>query len=96
MKDFSMYRYYKGSDEYPNKKAAFFGFYERVFERTYKGQPEDKEEAFKAYMCDLLYEQASDIYHFGVPGVDKSKCFDEYLQFYFKPNLHLEYYDYDE
>jgi len=90
-----MYKYYRGSDNYPNKKAAFFGFYEEVFEYTYKGKPEDKEEAFKDYICDLLYEQASDIYMFGLPQVDKSKCFQKYLNEYFNPDLHLEYYEKD-
>jgi hypothetical protein len=93
--DYSMYKYFKGSEEYPNKKAAFFGFYERCFEYTYKGKPEDKEERFKDYMCNLLYEQASEIYHFGLPQVDKSERFNEYLQIYFNPDLHLEYYERD-
>jgi hypothetical protein len=95
MKDYSMYTYCKGDDNYPNKKAAFFGFYENAFEITYKGKPEDKVEAFKDYICDLLYEQASDIYMFGVPGVDKGKCFGEYLELYSNPDLHLEYYEHD-
>jgi hypothetical protein len=94
--DYSMYRYYKGSDEYPNRKAAFFGFYESAFENTYKGKPEDKEEAFKDYMSDLLYEQASEIYHFGLPQVNKSEKYREYLEEYFTPDFHLEYYTREE
>jgi hypothetical protein len=93
MKDYSIYKYYKGSDNYPNKKAAFFGSYERGFEFSYKGKPEDKEEAFKDFMCHLLYEQTADACMFGTPGVDKSKCFDETLDIYFKPDYHLEYYE---
>jgi len=93
MKNYNMYIYYKGSDDYPNKKAAFFGSYEKAFEYSYKGMPEDKEESFKEFMCNLLYEQASDIYIFGLPDVDKSKCFKEYLKTYFDPEFHLEYYE---
>jgi hypothetical protein len=88
-----MYKYYKGSEEYPNRKAAFFGFYEKGFEITYKGKPEDKEEAFKDYMCKLLYEQIADAAMFGLPGVDKSKKYSEYLEIYFNPDLHTEYYE---
>ncbi|MDR2286962.1 MAG: hypothetical protein LBE04_05750 [Prevotellaceae bacterium] len=91
--DYSMYKYYKGRDEYTNKKAKFFGFYESAFERTYKGKPEDKKEAFKDYMSHLLYEQASEIYMFGLPQVNKSEKYGEYLKEYFTPDLHLEYYE---
>ncbi|MDR0566136.1 MAG: hypothetical protein LBG47_03725 [Prevotellaceae bacterium] len=91
--DYSMYKYYKGSEEYPNKKAAFFGFYEKCFENTYKGTPEDKEEAFKDYMAHLLYEQASDMCMFGSPRVNESKKYGEYLSRYFDTDSHLEYYE---
>jgi hypothetical protein len=91
--DYSMYKYYKGSEEYPNGKAKYFGFYESVFERTYKGAPEDKEETFKDYICHLLYEQASELYHFGHPSINKSEKYDEYLQEYFDPDFHSEYYE---
>lgn len=92
MKDYSMYIYYKGSDEYPNRKAAFFGFYEHHFENIYKGKPEDKAEEFKDYICDLLYEQASELYHFPLQIGSKSDCFSEYLKEYFDPDFHLENY----
>lgn len=95
MKDYSMYTYYKGDGNYPNKKAAFFGSYEMGFEYTYTGKPENKEEAFKDFICDLLYEQASEIFMFGLPQVDKSKCFQEYLETYSNPDLNLEYYESD-
>jgi hypothetical protein len=91
--DYSMYKYYKGSDEYPNKKAKFFGFYERAFEFTYKGKPEDKEDAFKDYMSHLLYEQASEIYMFGLPTVNKSEKYGEYLKEYFDTDFRLECYN---
>lgn len=42
-KDYSLYIYYKGSDEYPNDKARFFGYYEQVFENIFHGKPEDRE-----------------------------------------------------
>lgn len=93
MKDYSMYTYYKGSDNYPNKKAAFFGFYERAFELTYKGKPEDKPETFKDYICDLLYEQASELYQFPLQIGTKADCFEEYLKEYSNPNLNLEKYE---
>ena len=48
-KDYSIYKYYKGSEDYPNDKARFFGFYEQHFDVGYRGKPEDKEEAFKDY-----------------------------------------------
>ncbi len=54
-KDYSLYIYYKGSEEYPNHKARFFGLYEQHFDVGYNGKPEDKEEAFKDYMCNVLY-----------------------------------------
>ena len=93
MKDYSMYKYYKGLNDYPNKKSAFFGFYEMGFENNFKGKPEDKEEEFKKYIRDLLYEQASDIYMFGEIGVDKDKSFNEYLDIYINPELHLGRYE---
>lgn len=35
-------------------------------------------------MSSLLYEQASEIYHFGYPQVDKSTKLKEYFKYYFK------------
>lgn len=60
MKDYSMYVYYKGSDTFPNKKAKFWGTYEKIFDNSYSGKAEDKEEAFKDYISNLIYEQTSD------------------------------------
>jgi len=97
MEDYSMYIYYKGSDDFPNGKAAFFGGYERAFERSFqmghKGSPEDKEETFKAYMAHLLYQQASDMCMFGYPGVDRSEKLKEYMENYFSPEANLEWYE---
>ena len=87
--DYSMYVYYKGSNEYTNEKAAFFGFYENAFDHTYKGKPEDKEEAFKDYMCNLLSEQASEIYHFPSQIGTKSECLGKYFKYYFQPDSRL-------
>jgi hypothetical protein len=90
--DYSMYKYYKGEKENPfdnvtqNKKHMFW-FYESCFEITYKGKPEDKEEAFKDYMSDLLWEKASDMYMFGYPGVDNGKCYGEFISYYFNPDM---------
>ena len=91
--DFSMYIYYKGSDTYPNNKAKFFGFYEKSFELTYTGTDADKAELFKDYILTLLYEQASEAYHFGEKGVDKDKCFEDYYRVYNEPEYKSELYD---
>lgn len=88
-----MYIYFKGEKKYPNKKSELFGFYEEVFENSYKGSQEDKEEAFKDHMCDVLYEKASDLYYFGMPGVNKSECYREFLKDYFYPELNIENYE---
>ena len=89
-KDYSIYKYYKGSDEYPNDKARFFGFYEQHFDVGYKGKPEDKEEAFKDYMSNVLFEQCADMCCFGMPGVDKWAKYDDYLNEYFNPERNIE------
>ena len=73
VRDFSMYTYYKGSDDFPTAKARFFGHYEMVFDETYEGRPEDKEESFKSFISDLLYEQTSEIYKFGMVEVENEK-----------------------
>lgn len=93
MKDYSMYTYFKGNEEYPNKKAEFFGFYESMFENTYQGTPENKTEAFKEYITDVLYQQASDLYQFGYPGVDVSAKLDEYHKIYFDPDFKVDLYE---
>jgi len=92
-KDYSLYIYYKGSDEYPNDKAKFFGFYEQVFENTFRGKPEEREEAFKSHMAHVLYEQCSDKCYFGMQGVDESKCYKDYLADYFNPERNLKKYE---
>ena len=95
MKDYSMYRYYKGEGhKYPNRKTEFFAFYERDFELTYKGNPENKEEAFKDFMSDLLYQQCAEMNMFGCdPMQDKSKALDEYYKRYFDPEYKVELYE---
>ena len=47
MKDFSMYKYYKGSSDYPNKKAEFWGTYEEIFDNSYKGKMRIKKKLSK-------------------------------------------------
>ena len=91
-KDYSIYKYYKGSEDYPNDKARFFGFYEQHFDVGYNGKPEDKEEAFKDYMCNVLYEQCADMCCFGMPGVDKWAKYNDYLDEYFNPERNIEKY----
>lgn len=59
MKDYSIYKYYKGSTDFPNKKAKFWGTYEEIFDNSYKGKDEDWE-AFKDYISNLIYEHTSD------------------------------------
>jgi hypothetical protein len=68
---------------------VFFGFYEKMFEMTYKGKPACKAEVFKYYIYDLIYGHASEMYQFGLPQVDKWKKFAEYLKKYSIPNLLL-------
>ena len=92
--DYSMYVYYKGSEEYVNKKASFFGFYEEIFEKTYEGRAEDKEETFRDYIGKLLYEQCSEVCHFGAEGVDKDACYEDYYRIYKEPDYKLEQYEY--
>lgn len=92
-KDYSLYKYYKGSDEYPNDKARFFGYYEKVFENTFHGKPEERVEAFKTHMMDVLYEQCSDKCYFGMQGVDKWAKYNDYLQDYFNPERNLKKYE---
>ena len=91
-KDYLIYKYYKGSAEYPNDKARFFGFYEQHFDVGYIGKPEDKEEAFKDYMSNVLFEQCADMCCFGTPGVDKDKCLQKYLDEYFNTERNIEKY----
>lgn len=91
-KDYSIYIYYEGSEEYPNDKARFFGFYEQHFDVGYIGKPEDKEEAFKDYMSNVLFEQCADMCCFGMPGVDKWAKYDDYLNEYFNPERNIEKY----
>jgi len=88
-KDYSLYTYYKGSSKFPNRKAAYFGSYEQQFDNGYEGPPEDKEEAFKEFMSDLLYQKASDYYMFGAPGVDRAASLREFTEFYFNPEMEL-------
>ena len=47
----------------------------------------------KDYMCNVLYEQCADMCCFGTPGVDKDKCFQKYLDEYFKPERNIEKYE---
>ena len=91
--NYSMYTYYKGSDTYPNNKAKFFGFYEQMFDLSYKGSDAYKDELFRDYLHELLYEQASDICHFGEEGVDTDQCFEDYYRVYSEPEYKLEIYD---
>ena len=91
-KDYSIYKYYKGSDEYPNDKARFFGFYEQHIDVGYIGKPEDKEQAFKDYMSNVLFEQCADMCCFGMPGVDKWAKYNDYLNEYFNPERNIEKY----
>jgi len=91
--NYSIYTYYKGSDTYPNNKAKFFGFYEKIFDLTYKGSDADKDELFRDYLHELLYEQASDLYHFGEQGVDIDECFEDYYRVYSEPEYQADLYD---
>lgn len=86
-KDFSIYKYYKGSEDYPNDKARYFGFYEKHFDDGYTGNPDDKEEAFKDVISNLLYEKASEYFMFGTEKTyeEKMKKYNAFIKYYFNP-----------
>lgn len=94
-KDYSMYKYLEGTGKFPNKKAAFFGFYEQSFESTYKGTPGEKAEKFHDFILEVLYEQTADACHFGAEGVDKDKCYEDYIRVYYDPEYKSELYECD-
>ncbi len=91
-KDYSLYIYYKGSDEYPNDKAAFFGMYEKVFEESYDGAPEDKAEEFAAFMHDLIVEMSSDMSDMAGPGIDSNRGYEFFLNVYRHPEFHSDWW----
>jgi hypothetical protein len=95
MKDYSMYTYYKGSDTFPNKKAEFWGTYEKIFDINYSGKDEDKEEAFKDYISNLIYEQTSDSMSMG-SGVTFEMIHEQYrkdIKHYFNVSDDIERYE---
>lgn len=95
MKDYSLYVYYKGNDEYPNRKEAFWGKYEELFDKNYKGEDSDKEEAFKEYMANLLMENASDSISMGGASVTQQMIQDQYeknLRHYFNKSDGVDRY----
>ena len=95
MKDYSMYKYYKGSSDYPNKKAEFWGTYEEIFDNSYKGKDEDKEEAFKDYISNLIYEHTSDSMSMG-GGVTQKMILEQYeknIDHYFNQSDDIERYE---
>ena len=44
-------------------------------------------------MAHVLYEQCSDKCYFGMQGVDKWACYDDYLADYFNPERNIEKYE---
>lgn len=91
-KDYSLYTYYKGSDDYPNDKAAFFGLYEKVFEENYDGTPEDKPAEFAAFMNDLIIEMSTDMSDLAGPGIDSNRGYEFFLNVYQHPDFHTEWW----
>jgi hypothetical protein len=95
MKDYSMYVYYKGSSDYPNKKAKFWGTYEEIFDNNYKGKDEDKEEEFKDYISNLIYESALDSVNMG-SGVTYEVALEQYrkdIKHYLNESDDIERYE---
>lgn len=35
---YDIFKYYKGSEDYPNRKAEMFGFYEQHFDEPFEGE----------------------------------------------------------
>ena len=95
MKDYSIYIYYKGSTDFPNKKAKFWGTYERLFDNSYKGKDEDKEEEFKDYMSNLIYQLSSDSISMG-SGVTYEMIQEQYrknIKHYLNESDDIERYE---
>jgi len=95
MKDYSMYVYYKGSSDYPNKKAEFWGTYEEIFDNNYSGKDEDKEEDFKNYISNLIYELSSDSISMG-SGVTYEMIHEQYrknIKHYLNESDDIERYE---
>ncbi|MDR2962456.1 MAG: hypothetical protein LBU90_02265 [Bacteroidales bacterium] len=100
MKDYSMYRYYKGEEENPfenkgqginpNQNKYMFWYYEQGFDAAYQGKPENKNIMFGKWLDEFLYEKASDFYMFGTPGrqtkEEKSKYLKKMYEFYENPD----------
>ena len=95
MKDYSMYVYYKGSSNYPNKKAKFWGTYEEIFDNNYSGNDEDKEEDFKDYISNLIYQLSSDSISMG-SGVTYEMIQEQYrknIKHYLNESDDIERYE---
>ena len=95
MKDYSMYVYYKGSSNYPNKKAKFWRTYEEIFDNNYSGKDEDKEEDFKDYISNLIYQLSSDSISMG-SGVTYEMIQEQYrknIKHYLNESDDIERYE---
>lgn len=93
MPDYSIYKYYKGPKVKLTGKAAFFGWYEQLFDDNYTGMPEGKEDAFKDYMTNLFYEKASD--SAGMSNITSGmirEAYDDILKQYFDEDYMKEAY----
>lgn len=92
-KDYSLYVYYRGSDEYPSRKARYFGEYEGSFERSYRGGREGKAAALRQFMHHVIYERTADACMFGMPGVDEEACLARSLRQYYEPDFESELWE---
>jgi hypothetical protein len=92
MSDYSIYNYYNDLASLKGK-GAFLGPYEELFDKKYTGKPEDKEGAFKDYMFEVLHEQAVDTGMAGIPRVDNTVVFGEYIKNYFDPGHNADWYE---
>ena len=91
--DYSIYVYYKGSDLYPNIKSLFFGEIEMEFDINYEGKPEDKKEAFKVYMAEVVDKQVTDYCSFHAPRLDIDESTKKYWEEYLNPELHVDKFE---
>jgi hypothetical protein len=98
MKDFSMYRYFKGEKESPFDKEKqnneyMFWFYESIFERDYSGW--DSSEWFNFFnnygMGDAFMKILSEADYDKPTNEEKKQIFELWLKYLFSEKLYGEY-----
>lgn len=82
-KKLDLYLYYDGTDKYKTENARFWGNYERAFEKSYKGKPENKEKSLNSYMADLITEKARDSFAGQYTPTQLAREIDKIIEDYF-------------